>query len=611
MYAGHWCIPYLNDKGTITSIRRWKTKIIYQLKGSSRLLYGFEKVAKATRIWLCESEWDALALSDVLDGTDVAVATPGAGQFNPTWSAMFKGKNVILVGDNDKAGREHNEKLFSLLKGKAREIYSVDWSDGLAEKYDVRDYLNEIGELDDLEELLVSRKEKPKKIRKIATPRGGFTFQSMCNFLRSQGLYLNSTIKETLKVISAVALSRTEPQPLWLFIVSKAASGKTELLNMLKGWEPHVEFHSQITPKALVSGARVPGGEEPSLLGRLHHKILVFKDYTQQMDAIKETDRKEVEAALRGAYDGGHRQVFGNGKVIEFDCQFPVLAAVTPVWQAAEYRSAVFGARFLAYSMVPLNDHEETTLAFAKPLTPSQKEEMSLAFGSFLDERHGAHKSLPLPTRYRERLQAAAKLVAKARSDLLRSRRHGQAIHQPSTEASARLIRQGSQLASVLALVSDRAEITDEDMNIVIRVIVSCGMGIGQDIILSILEKDVGWFKKREVREPNPTIWTQPVLAEVFDVALPVHLIERAPFDSSFFASTPLAKKLFNLAKIDMEWYWNVRDITMPKPGDRAKPGSVRKKVVPKNKKGSRLRRRVSQSYPLPGQTRNGGNLFG
>ena len=120
-------------------------------------------IAAGRRIFVTEGEKDADNLR-VLGF--VATTNPGgASKWRQEFSAFFKDSNVVLVADNDEAGRSHVEQVATFLHGTADEIRILDvgalWSD-CPPKGDVSDWIAALG--NDPQEVASRLKEVVKNI---------------------------------------------------------------------------------------------------------------------------------------------------------------------------------------------------------------------------------------------------------------------------------------------------------------------------------------------------------------------------------------------------------------------------------------------------------------
>jgi len=101
-----WVIPTWSRNAPLggsnkpaTNIRLWNptTKRLISTKGCPVGLYGARHLSRAkagSRVWVCEGEWDAIALSHIFSRArldDVVVAVPGASIFKDEWVEDFNG----------------------------------------------------------------------------------------------------------------------------------------------------------------------------------------------------------------------------------------------------------------------------------------------------------------------------------------------------------------------------------------------------------------------------------------------------------------------------------------------------------------------------------------
>ena len=97
-------------------------------------------------VFLVEGEKDCLTLADW--GLLATTNSGGAANWRADHAALFAGADVVLLLDNDKAGRDRGARLTeSLLEAKAR-VRALDWKDwwpGAPEKADVTDWRDQAG----------------------------------------------------------------------------------------------------------------------------------------------------------------------------------------------------------------------------------------------------------------------------------------------------------------------------------------------------------------------------------------------------------------------------------------------------------------------------------
>jgi hypothetical protein len=123
------------------------------MAGVRRVLYRLPDIVRADPaepVFVCEGEKDAdrLARLDL-----VATTNPGGAlKFLSDLAPPLRGRRVIVLQDNDSAGREHAADVAKKLKGVAAAV-AILALDGLPEKGDVSDWLDAGGTVDRLREL--------------------------------------------------------------------------------------------------------------------------------------------------------------------------------------------------------------------------------------------------------------------------------------------------------------------------------------------------------------------------------------------------------------------------------------------------------------------------
>ena len=106
----------------------------FLMRGSKQVPWGWDAVEAAGLVFVTEGESDALAVRAALwawlddwahnepdsfpaaDAWPVVVGKPDAGTFRDTWARRLVGKDVVLIVDNDDAGRKGAEKTAGILR---------------------------------------------------------------------------------------------------------------------------------------------------------------------------------------------------------------------------------------------------------------------------------------------------------------------------------------------------------------------------------------------------------------------------------------------------------------------------------------------------------------
>lgn len=86
-------------------------KWVWKMDGVRRVLYNLPAVQKAQFVWIVEGEKDANTLIGM--GMCATCNVGGAGKWQNEYNEMLRGKELILCGDNDDAGRKHIEKVLA------------------------------------------------------------------------------------------------------------------------------------------------------------------------------------------------------------------------------------------------------------------------------------------------------------------------------------------------------------------------------------------------------------------------------------------------------------------------------------------------------------------
>ncbi|MBF0459545.1 MAG: AAA family ATPase [Nitrospirae bacterium] len=124
-----------------------------QVKGADAVLYPIDvlsrlKAGDLLSIVVTEGEFKALLLNQM--GIAAISGTAGAGTFKAEWADYFKDAEVVLMHDDDDAGRTANLKVAEILDGVAASVKAVVWpswpeNTGIKPLKDVTDLVTELG----------------------------------------------------------------------------------------------------------------------------------------------------------------------------------------------------------------------------------------------------------------------------------------------------------------------------------------------------------------------------------------------------------------------------------------------------------------------------------
>ena len=123
------------------------------MKGVRRVPYRLPELIAADAgsiVFVTEGEKDADRLANL--GLVSTTNAGGAGEFRAAFATHFAGRRVVMLEDNDKAGRDHAADVLSKLRGGVKSIATVRLP-GLPDKGDVSDWLNAGGTAKQLYEI--------------------------------------------------------------------------------------------------------------------------------------------------------------------------------------------------------------------------------------------------------------------------------------------------------------------------------------------------------------------------------------------------------------------------------------------------------------------------
>lgn len=111
----------------------------WNLAGVRKVLYRLPEVLKFQEVIIVEGEKDADRLRSL--GFTATTNPGGARKWKPEYSEFLRGKNVIVIADNDEPGRMHLEDVCKALAGIAASVRILTLPD-LPEKGDVSDFID-------------------------------------------------------------------------------------------------------------------------------------------------------------------------------------------------------------------------------------------------------------------------------------------------------------------------------------------------------------------------------------------------------------------------------------------------------------------------------------
>ncbi|MFA5714272.1 MAG: toprim domain-containing protein [Candidatus Paceibacterota bacterium] len=151
--AGRLTIPILDVDGSIVNIKQWLpeykriTELDHKLKciglpGCGIYLFPCSVFPTSNTIILCEGELDCLALHSI--GFPAVSSTGGADGFKIQWIKFFEDKEVIIILDNDAAGRKSANTILEKLYNVTRRVKVVHLEEQVSD-FDVTNFITKFG----------------------------------------------------------------------------------------------------------------------------------------------------------------------------------------------------------------------------------------------------------------------------------------------------------------------------------------------------------------------------------------------------------------------------------------------------------------------------------
>ncbi len=413
-------------------------------------------------VYLVEGEKDADNLLAL--GLTATTNPMGAGKWEADNNRYLKHfKRVILLPDNDLQGRLHVRKIGnSLLEDDFRDVRLLDLP-GLAEGEDISDWLEKDGNDKDL---LFSYTEKAPTF----TPFD-ITLEQVLSIFR-KWLVLKET--DYIEAVLATVVSNLIPgDPVWVFLTGQSGGSKTEVLRTLSEC-PFVYPVSKFTAHTMISGKRMRGQPDPSLLPLLNNKVMVIKDFSCILEMPRD-DRAQIFADMRDSYDGEASKKLGiEQKQYKYKSHYSVIAGVTGAIDDFTSVQHSLGERFIKVrlSKSSINDEQERTLRALDNVGEQQemRKELSKIVSSFLSQPFRPSK-VTISSELKMKLTLLAVFVGKCRTSVSRDPwNKGVIKYPPDPESGTRLVIQFAKLIKSLATIRGKTVAGEEEFSIIQRI---------------------------------------------------------------------------------------------------------------------------------------------
>lgn len=486
-----YIIPVWDEnQKSLLNIRIYKNGELRNTSGCNASLFALPEIKNPHRsIWLCEGEWDSLAMWEILQKTEkyedtVVIGVPGAGTFKSDWQYLFENKIVHVAYDNDYdkvvkdvfrpgAGKMGCRKIKDNLASITKDLDFVNWPVAYADGFDVRDFYVTKRKCNALKTIRGLNALLRKTPMPIIYPEGYEPVENEDETgvphlkLDGKGVKPKDVYKEWREwleidntdcidvLYGTVIANRFSNDPVWLFFVGPSGSMKSDLVMALDDWDETFAI-SSLTPNTLISG-QATQNRDPSLVPRLDGKMLTIKDFTTilQMAVMA---RDAIISQLRDAFDGKCAKPFGTGAFRHYISKFGLISGVTQVIEQFLEGGSAMGERFLTYLLKSDYTYDELFGIMERVIDNtlnSRKTEMREALKALSREvlNHDFGTQVAIEGIYREKMMALSWYVSRMRGSVTRDKfKKSEITHRAYIELPTRIISQMVSLSQGITL---------------------------------------------------------------------------------------------------------------------------------------------------------------
>jgi hypothetical protein len=501
--SNYYMLPHYSG-GRIVNVRFWRTGHTFVTLGGKGGIIAPSSGARvsADTVWVCEGEWDTMTVDFALRTVglpDDVRGVPGASHLPTELRSVLVDRHVVLAYDKDKGGREALLKAAKALEHQSASLLYVNWPEDKPDKYDMRDLWRDCDY--DPEAFLVAARAltapatqalkplldvqlgaeivdgPPPLIEDVAKPQPtgpGLPYDEMVAGFRE---WLHLPDPKILDVLfGAIFANRLGGDPVWLFIVGPGGSGKSEPIISTYG-APLISPETTMTPSALVSGAKVD--PDPSMIPVYKGTVVAFKDFTPIL-MMPPMDRDQIFSILRDAFDGRIDKKFGNGVRRTYrDCQFGIIAGVTPEIERFSNTQTLVGERFLKFRLRQHLQVGAGRIEIDTAIRTVDKRQESVMREELREvARRTIDRSVGDPPKLGDGMRSLfvqlAQWTATCRGAVSRDRFTKLLDYAPTAEIGTRLGKQLSKLAMGVAILRDKDSVGLDEFRLMVRVAKDC-----------------------------------------------------------------------------------------------------------------------------------------
>jgi hypothetical protein len=332
-----------------------RANTLYATPSLETTLFNWDEVTEE-EIWLCEGHWDKMA-AETMFGSEhpiTAIGVPGANSFRDSWCGAFRDKDVVLMYDNDDAGKKGTLNVIEKFRNapqKPRSLRAIVWPDDCPVGYDLRDHLLKYGRTAyrEIAPWIVTVDEPEAVKVTVDNIIEDFSCDSYDKALDSFQTAFHTTddMKKALALVLASIWSVKFDglEQLWFKIIGPAGSGKTRIAKAVSASEQVV---SRSTFTGLFSGWRDDNdSSDAGLIPTLSGKTLIVKD----ADAlVKQPNAAQIFGELRDFYDKESSVQYRNRVKHDYkNVKSTIIICGTQVLRSAD--QSFLGERFLSIEL--------------------------------------------------------------------------------------------------------------------------------------------------------------------------------------------------------------------------------------------------------------------
>lgn len=498
--SGCYLLPVRNSKNNVINLYKSEpqtngngTAKFPVLSGPSpcnQQLYLGDDLRKNQTVYICEGHWDALAWKETLlhlqrrgerlvkkgrpdtkkslYASYEVTGAPGATTFSEEWLRSLKNRDLVLLYDNDEAGKKGVQRVLKLIRESPININSIKmlvWRDN--DPNDIRDLVTRDGYLKAyeyvLDRLIDVNVEQSEEADDDIEPETCDTLEELFEHFEGE-LLMTDSIRDTMTTMAAVTVS-VAPQgsQLGLRVIGPPGSAKSTLAEAVSGCKALTYPTSKFT--GLISGFPTIKKAQ-QIANQMNNCNVIVKDADVMMQL---PNRKQIESEIRDALgDGVIRANYRTGKTEVLYTNFAMTQCGT--FALKELDDSNLGSRFVDIFIADREtDTDEIALAAIKseisksykslPGEEGKSGNKILApptAGFLLAKRQwvedGLDEEIDVPDLRLRQILAMGKLIVWSRAKVNRQGKDD-LKSRPEPEHPTRVSAQLTKLAKMIALV--------------------------------------------------------------------------------------------------------------------------------------------------------------